>query len=50
MAKRTAKIDVVPFVPSASPVCRLAETALLFSGALAGFAAALLTFIQQVTS
>lgn len=48
MAKRTAKIDVVPFVPSSSPVCRLAETALVFSVALSGLAAAISTLLRTI--
>ncbi len=48
MAKRTAKIDVVPFVPSSSPVCRLADTALVFSVALSGLAAATFTLLRMI--
>ena len=37
MTKRHPEIDTRnPFIPSHSPVCRLADTALLFSVALSG--------------
>lgn len=46
MAKRHPEIDTRnPFIPSHSPVCRLADTALLFSVALSGFLAALACLI-----
>jgi hypothetical protein len=41
MTKTRAEIDSRnPFIPSSSPVCRVAELALLFSVALAGLVAA----------
>ncbi len=46
MAKRTAKIDVVPFIPSFSPVCRLADTAPVFCVVLFGLAAAVLSLLR----
>lgn len=42
MTKHQPEIDTRnPFIPSLSPVCRLADTALLFSVALSGLLAAL---------
>lgn len=40
-AKTQREIDIRnPFIPASSPVCRVADTALLFGVALAGLAAA----------
>lgn len=47
MAKRPAKIAIRnPFIPASSPVCRAADTALLFSVVLFGVAAALAVLIK----
>lgn len=41
MAKTPSEVDIRnPFIPSLSPACRLADTALLFCVALFGLAAA----------
>ncbi|CAH0339614.1 hypothetical protein [Rhizobium sp. CECT 9324] len=48
MTKTRAEIDSRnPFIPSSSPVCRVADLVLLFSVALAGLvAAAVALFVQ----
>lgn len=49
MAKRQTKIDMKnPFIPAASPACRVADTVLLFSVALFGLAAAVAALLRQV--
>ena len=45
MAKRTANIDMVPFVPSLSPTCRLIDTALVFSVVLAALVAGVFSLL-----
>lgn len=45
MANRTTNIDMVPFVPSLSPTCRLIDTALVFSVVLAALVAGLLSLL-----
>ncbi|MFN3443232.1 MAG: hypothetical protein ACK4Z3_12565 [Rhizobium rosettiformans] len=45
MAKRTANIDMVPFVPSLSPACRLIDTALVFSVVLAALVAGVFSLL-----
>lgn len=47
-AKRTAKIDVVPFVASMSPVCRTADTVMVFGVALLGLTAAVAACLSRV--
>lgn len=47
MTKPTAKIDTRnPFIPASSPVCRAADTALLFSVVLLGVAAVLVALVK----
>lgn len=49
MSKVRPETDVPnPFIPSSSPVCRVADTALLFCVALAGLAAAGVSLIRQI--
>lgn len=49
MTKARPEIDVRnPFIPSFSPVCRVADQLLVFSVGLAGLAAALSVLVQQV--
>jgi hypothetical protein len=49
MAKRRADLDIRnPFIPSRSPVCRVADQALVCGAALFGFVAALIALIRQV--
>lgn len=49
MAKRRSEIDMRnPFIPASSPVCRLAETALMFCVALAGLAAAVIALVRTL--
>lgn len=50
MSKRNGKIDLVPFIPSSSPVCRAADTALVYCVALLGLAAAVIALARQVLS
>ncbi|SIQ24722.1 hypothetical protein SAMN05880590_102780 [Rhizobium sp. RU35A] len=51
MTKRHGKSDTQnPFIPAASPICRAADTALLFSVALFGLAAAVAALLRQVLS
>lgn len=50
MSKRRAKIDLVPFIPSSSPVCRVADLALVYCVALFGLAAAVAALYRQVAS
>jgi hypothetical protein len=45
MANRTTNIDMVPFVPSLSPTCRLIDTALVFSVVLAALVAGVLSLL-----
>lgn len=45
MAKRTSNIDIVPFVPSLSPTCRLIDTALVFSVVLAALVAGVFSLL-----
>ncbi|GLR51234.1 hypothetical protein KYK30_20375 [Shinella yambaruensis] len=49
MTKRRDDIDLIPFVPSLSPVCRTADTILLFSVAAAGLFAAIAGVIGALT-
>lgn len=44
-AKRTNK-ERNPFIPTHSPVCRMADTLMLFGIALAGVSAALIVLIK----
>lgn len=49
MAKVTDKIDTRnPFIPSTSPICRMADTALIFGVAAAGLLAVLVSLAMQV--
>lgn len=49
MTKRRAEIDTRnPFIPSFSPVCRVADQVLLFSVALGGLAAVVAALIGQL--
>ncbi len=49
MTKRQPKIDTRnPFIPSHSPVCRAADTVLLFSVALFGCMAGVAALLRQV--
>ena len=48
MPKRAAKIDVVPFVPAHSPICRTTETVLVFSVALLCLAGAVTALARQL--
>lgn len=48
MTKRHDEIDLVPFVPSSSPVCRVADLALVYCVALLGLAAAVVAVCRQV--
>lgn len=49
MAKRQREIDIRnPFIPSLSPVCRVADQGLLFCVALAGLVAVVASFLSQV--
>lgn len=49
MPKRRAEIGTRnPFIPSLSPVCRVADQVLLFFVALAGLAAAVASFVSRV--
>ena len=49
MSKKQPEVDIRnPFIPSLSPVCRLADTALLFCVALFGLAAAGAALIAEV--
>ena len=47
MTKPAAKIDIRnPFIPASSPVCRAADSALLFSVVLLGVAAVLVVLLK----
>lgn len=48
MAKRTADIDMAPFVPSLSPACRLLDTVLVFSVVLLALVAAIFTLFRAI--
>lgn len=48
MTKKQRELDIVPFVPSLSPACRAADTALLFCVVLLSLAAAGAALIRQV--
>lgn len=48
MSKRHGEIDHNPFIPSSSPVCRVADTVLVYCVALFGLAAAVLALCRQV--
>lgn len=48
MSKRHDEIDLVPFVPSSSPVCRVADLVLVYCVALLGLAAAVFAVCRQV--
>lgn len=50
MSKRSGKIDLVPFIRSSSPVCRAADTALVYCVVLLGLAAAVIALARQVLS
>lgn len=45
MANRRANIDMVPFVPSLSPTCRLIDTALVFSVVLVALVAGVISLL-----
>lgn len=47
MSKVSVKIDVVPFIPAHSTICRAADTALLFSVALFGLVAVVIAIVRQ---
>lgn len=47
MTKPTANFDTKIFIPARSPVCRWAETLLIFSPAFAGVSAALIALITH---
>lgn len=49
-SNRRGEIDLNPFIPSSSPVCRVADTALLYSVVLLGLAAAVTALARQVIS
>lgn len=48
MTKRNAKIDIKIFIPARSPVCRWAETLLVFSPAFAGVSALIIALIKSI--
>ena len=49
MTKPQAKIDMQnPFIPSREPICRIADTALIFAVAVAGVAAVAAAVIRQI--
>ena len=49
MTKTHREIDIPnPFIPASSPVCRAADTALLYGVALSGLAAAAIALARQV--
>ena len=48
MSKRQGEIDLLPFIPARSPICRTADIALLFSIAAFGLAAAVLALARQL--
>lgn len=48
MTKKQPEIDRNPFIPARDPVCRMADTLLIFSIALAGVSAAFITIIKQL--
>jgi hypothetical protein len=49
MTNRQAKIVMKnPFIPSLSPICRVADNVLLFAISAAGLAAALIVLIKEV--
>jgi len=49
MTKKQPKIDTRnPFIPATSPVCRAADTALLYCVTLIGLAAAAIALTRQV--
>ena len=48
MTKRPSEIDLVPFIPAHSPVCRTADFVLLAGVPLAGLVAALAIVFQRI--
>lgn len=49
MSKRRSEVDTRnPFIPSSSPVCRVADQVLVFSVALAGVVAGVAAILKQV--
>lgn len=51
MSKTQAEFDGSnPFIPSSSPVCRLADTALVFWVALIGLSAAVIAVIRHLSA
>ncbi|MGV8939059.1 MAG: hypothetical protein ACOH2J_18215 [Allorhizobium sp.] len=49
MTKRQAEFDMQnPFIPAHSPVCRLADTALIFSVVAVSLAAVVTSLINQI--
>lgn len=48
MPKKQPEIDRNPFIPARDPVCRMADTLLIFSIALAGVSAAICAVINQL--
>jgi hypothetical protein len=46
--RHTEIVTKRPFIPSFSPICRVADMVLLFAISLAGLAAALIVLIRQV--
>lgn len=49
MTKRQAKIDMQnPFIPSRKPICRMADTVLIFAISVAGVAAVAAAALRQI--
>lgn len=46
--RHTEIVSQSPFIPSLSPICRVADTVLLFAICAAGLLAALIVVIRQV--
>lgn len=47
MKRKRSDIEISPFVPAQSPVCRWADTLLISGIAFAGVSAAIICFIKQ---
>ncbi len=48
MAKKQSEIDRNPFIPARDPVCRVADTLLIFSIAFAGVSAAFFVLLKNL--
>jgi len=48
MAKKQPEIDRNPFIPARDPVCRVADTLLVFSIAFAGVSAAFFVLLKNL--